>query len=150
MARTQTPGRKAREELRREKLTKNLPQDPRSLLNAAEAAKMLGLSIHYIRKLSSHKNGNPPQIPYIKIGRSIRFDSEQLRKWVKERQYCPSGKKGKHEAFDNILFIGQPSLSEQNHTSNIPSAYQNCFEGRQKTEASNEASIAEILASCDN
>lgn len=51
------------------------------LITSTEAAKLLSISP---RKLWELTNSN--QIPFLHIGRSVRFDVEELRRWVKT---CP-------------------------------------------------------------
>lgn len=49
------------------------------LLNKQEIAKELRLSVSMVDKLM--KQG----LPFIKIGKSVRFDCEQVKKWVLQR-----------------------------------------------------------------
>jgi excisionase family DNA binding protein len=49
------------------------------LINKQELADILNLSVSMINKLM--KKG----LPYIKIGKSVRFDEKSVLNWIKER-----------------------------------------------------------------
>lgn len=49
------------------------------LLNKKEIAKELHLSVSMIDKLMTKG------MPYIKIGKAVRFDVEEVKNWVKNR-----------------------------------------------------------------
>lgn len=48
------------------------------LLTYKEASQRLRIAEITLRKWVSHK-----RIPYIKIGRAVRFDSEELDRWIR-------------------------------------------------------------------
>lgn len=50
------------------------------LLDKEEVAKFLGVSVKTVERLKAKR-----AIPFVKLpfGRSIRFDSEQIQRWVK-------------------------------------------------------------------
>ena len=50
-------------------------------LTKEELARTVGISISYINKLISHG-----KIPYIKIGRSIRFLEADIQLWLQKRR----------------------------------------------------------------
>ena len=52
------------------------------LLTRAEAARLLRISQ---RKLGEMKASG--QLPYVQIGRLVRFDSRDLRKWIDGHRY---------------------------------------------------------------
>ena len=51
------------------------------LLSMEEVAKLLSVKISWIRSLVFKK-----QIPYLKIGKHIRFSTTEIEKWVEERR----------------------------------------------------------------
>jgi len=90
MLREQTPGRRAREVLRREKAEAEIARKDARFLTAEEVAKFLGVSVATIRSWSSRKSGYEPKIPHIKIGRNIiRYDRETVIAWMKAKEYFP-------------------------------------------------------------
>ena len=54
------------------------------LLNIGEASEYLGIPVNTLRCWCSRK-----AIPYIKLGRMVRFDITQLEVWIKERMIEP-------------------------------------------------------------
>ena len=52
------------------------------LLDAEAAAQYLGLSAGYVNRLRSGVNGPP----YIKIGDFVRYDVDDLNKWIQEKE----------------------------------------------------------------
>ncbi len=52
------------------------------LLQCAQAAKILNLSLSWLAK--ARMRGDGP--PFIKLGRSIRYSEDALRQWMKSRQ----------------------------------------------------------------
>jgi len=53
------------------------------LLTSAQVGKMLGLSEQALAK--QRLNGSGP--PFHKLGRRVRYDIEELRRWLRERIY---------------------------------------------------------------
>jgi excisionase family DNA binding protein len=58
--------------------------DPNRYLDVAGAAEYLSLSTSYLFKLVSRR-----RIPFIKMGRLVRFDRNALDKWAGRRQVLP-------------------------------------------------------------
>lgn len=56
----------------------------RQLITIQEAARITGLSPHTLYGMVSRR-----QIPYLKVGRLLRFDVELLDRWLKERTVMP-------------------------------------------------------------
>ena len=54
------------------------------LLDVNGVADLLGLSVKTIYMRICKKT-----IPYIKIGASVRFDPEEIRKWIQEQTVTP-------------------------------------------------------------
>ena len=61
------------------------------LLNDVELSKALGLSLSFIRR--DRANGKLG-IPYLRLGRAVRYDVEQVKAWLAER----SGRASEPEA----------------------------------------------------
>ena len=65
-----------------------------SLLNYQQAAELLGLSENTLRKYVSCR-----VIPFVKIGRSVRFNPSELSSWIESNSYAainvPRGRGGK-------------------------------------------------------
>jgi len=68
------------------------------LLNIREASEYLGIPENTLRCWCSRK-----VIPYVKLGRMVRFDINQLEEWLKENLIKP-------QDFDNILELGLDRL----------------------------------------
>lgn len=58
-------------------MTNNLRQDNQTLLSADEAAKYLQVPLSRIRSLTFSG-----KIPFIKMGRTVRYDLADLKLWV--------------------------------------------------------------------
>ncbi|MDR1905001.1 MAG: helix-turn-helix domain-containing protein [Treponema sp.] len=71
-----------------------------TFLDAEQVAKLLGLSIATIRKWVLIR-----YIPYKKIGRAVRFSSEEIREWVKTRTVKPA--EGKTMLFETSRNEGE-------------------------------------------
>ncbi len=52
-----------------------------SLWNVDQSAEYLGTTISHIRKMIYHK-----EIPFFKVGKSVRFRKDELDQWMSERQ----------------------------------------------------------------
>lgn len=61
----------------------------RRLLNIQEASQYTRLSVHTLYTMVSQK-----RIPYVKMGRLVKFDLEMLDKWIKQRTVMPVPKWG--------------------------------------------------------
>ena len=59
------------------------------LLNIDELAGHLGTSVRHVRRLVAER-----RIPYIKVGRFVRFDPEEIAGWLQARRTPASGKAG--------------------------------------------------------
>ena len=57
----------------------NYVKEKKMLLNKKEIAKELHLSVSMIDKLMTQG------LPYIKIGKAVRFDPIEVKEWVKNR-----------------------------------------------------------------
>ena len=51
------------------------------LLKAAEAAKVLGISKSKLWSMTAGR-----EIPYVRIGKSVRYDPADLRAWIDSRK----------------------------------------------------------------
>jgi excisionase family DNA binding protein len=56
----------------------------RRLVSIQDAATYTGLSIHTVYTMVSHR-----RIPYVKVGRLVKFDLELLDKWIKQQTVMP-------------------------------------------------------------
>ena len=56
----------------------------RRLLNIQEAAQYTGLSVHTLYTMISQK-----RVPYLKVGRLVKFDRAGLDKWIKQLSVMP-------------------------------------------------------------
>ena len=56
------------------------------LLDVNEASEYLGIPVNTLRCWCSRKT-----IPHVKIGRMVRFDVEELNRWIGERAIPASG-----------------------------------------------------------
>ncbi len=67
------------------------PSEPltRSLMNIKEAAGYLGLSPHTLYTMVSQR-----RIPYVKVGRLVKFDETMLQAWIKQHTVMPMPPKG--------------------------------------------------------
>ena len=54
------------------------------LIAIKEAAQYIGISIHTLYKMVSQR-----KVPYTKVGRLVKFDVEQLNKWIKQNSVMP-------------------------------------------------------------
>ena len=61
----------------------------RRLLTIQEASQYTGLSVHTLYTMVSQR-----RIPYVKIGRLVKFEKEQLDKWIKYQTVMPVPKWG--------------------------------------------------------
>lgn len=60
----------------------SVPLTPRSrLLSAQEVAVRLGTSPRHVRRLVEQK-----RIPYLKIGHFVRFDPDEIERWVENQR----------------------------------------------------------------
>jgi excisionase family DNA binding protein len=151
MTKTLTPGRFAREQARREKDAARLHKDSDGLLTAQEVADLLRVSLHYVRKLSACRNGVPPSIPHIKIGRSIRFDKRQILAWVQDRKTKPARAKDIGGSADRPeLYNAEPACINNNGVMFMQRNSDNEKQIRYSRRNIESLSIAELLASCDN
>ncbi len=59
------------------------------LVSIQEAAIYTSLSVHTIYTMVSQR-----RIPYVKVGRLVKFDREQLDKWIHKQTVMPVAKWG--------------------------------------------------------
>ncbi len=52
-----------------------------ALLDVADTAARLGVTVRFVRRLVAEE-----RIPYIKIGKFIRFDPAEIERWIDERR----------------------------------------------------------------
>ena len=60
--------------------------NPRPLLTIAEVADRLGVQVRHVRRLVAER-----RIPYIKWGHLIRFDPDDLERWLDDRRRPEAG-----------------------------------------------------------
>ncbi len=51
------------------------------MIDVAQAAARLGVSVRYVRRLVSEQ-----RLPYIKVGKFVRFDVVELERWIDDRR----------------------------------------------------------------
>jgi len=56
----------------------------RKLIQIQQAAQYTGLSPHTLYTMVSQR-----RIPYVKVGRLVKFDEELLDKWIKQHTVMP-------------------------------------------------------------
>ncbi|OFZ55002.1 MAG: hypothetical protein A2428_03255 [Bdellovibrionales bacterium RIFOXYC1_FULL_54_43] len=61
------------------------------LLNEFEAAELLGLTVSSLRTRRARPGPNP--IPYKKIGRSVRYSENELKRYLEQNSYDYAGAK---------------------------------------------------------
>ena len=54
------------------------------LLNIQEVSEYTGLSVHTLYTMVSQR-----RIPFVKVGRLVKFDLELLDKWIKQQTVMP-------------------------------------------------------------
>lgn len=54
------------------------------LLDVEEVATHLNITVRHLRRLVFER-----RIPYLKVGSLLRFDSDELAAWLKEREVVP-------------------------------------------------------------
>jgi len=61
------------------------------LMGEAEAARYLGMSRSFLRqsRMDGNRNGRTPAPPWIQIGRTVRYDTEDLDRWIVEHRQAP-------------------------------------------------------------
>ena len=62
------------------------PVNPRPLLTIAEVADRLGVQVRHVRRLVAER-----RIPYIKWGHLIRFDPDDIERWLDGRRRPEAG-----------------------------------------------------------
>lgn len=60
---------------------------PRPLLNPEQVAQTLGFSVAHVYRMVSEK-----QLPYLRIGRQLRFEPDAIDAWLESRK-IPAVKK---------------------------------------------------------
>ena len=56
------------------------------LLDAAELAKRLGVTARFVRRLVDER-----RVPYVKVGRFVRFDPLEVQRWIAGSRVEPAG-----------------------------------------------------------
>ncbi len=59
-------------------------QNRNRLMNISEVATLTGMAPHTIYKMVSQR-----RIPYVKVGRLVKFDMELLDKWLRQHTVMP-------------------------------------------------------------
>jgi len=62
------------------------PANRKALLTIAEVADRLGVQVRHVRRLVAER-----RIPYIKWGRLIRFDPDDIERWLDGRRRPEAG-----------------------------------------------------------
>lgn len=57
---------------------------PPSLLDVAELAERLRVTERFVRRLVDER-----RIPFLKVGKFIRFDPEEISKWIDDKRVAP-------------------------------------------------------------
>lgn len=78
------------------------------LLTENEAADIIKMSVHWLRRARHKKEPNQP--PYLKIGSSIRYEKKEVMKWLREKKKFKTGKE------EGIKMADATSLREKNTT----------------------------------
>jgi excisionase family DNA binding protein len=60
-------------------------RDPRALETLGEVARRLGTSERHVRRLVDER-----RIPFVKVGRFVRFDSHDVEHWIDDQRFDPS------------------------------------------------------------
>jgi excisionase family DNA binding protein len=68
------------------------PQAP--LLGVNEVASWLGVEVGFIRRLIAER-----RIPFVKIGKYVRFDSEEIAAWIDRQRVHPDGRRLRRQTF---------------------------------------------------
>lgn len=90
-----------------------LLQPPPKLMSRREAAKVLG--VHHLFLFHAAKKG---EIPCVRVGNRMRFDVEDLRRFMKDRQNLPP-RIGLHDAA-NLLGMDPRTLKDRVLKGQIP------------------------------
>ncbi len=61
------------------------PSEARRFLNKKELAKFLGLSVYTVDSWVSQRR----EIPFVKMGRRVMFDLQDVENWLEERKSHP-------------------------------------------------------------
>ena len=61
------------------------PPDIRALIDVPALAEQLGVTQRFVRRLTAED-----RVPYLKIGKFVRFDPREIAGWVDERRRHPS------------------------------------------------------------
>ena len=67
--------------------TETIGQRPPSLLDIGEAAERLGVTPRFMRRLVFER-----RLPYIKVGKYVRFESADLEAWLASNRVEPLGR----------------------------------------------------------
>jgi excisionase family DNA binding protein len=59
------------------------------LLGIDELAERLGVSARFVRRLVEER-----RIPFLKIGKFVRFDPDDVDRWISSQRIRPSGTRG--------------------------------------------------------
>lgn len=66
-----------------------MTETAKRILDETEAAEYIGMSKYYLRawRRRGFKNGTPAPA-YIKLGRSVRYDVNDLDRWLEQNRRC--------------------------------------------------------------
>jgi predicted DNA-binding transcriptional regulator AlpA len=66
----------------------------RDLLSEAAAAKLIGMSVAFLRmdRCRGTLGNRTPPPPYLKLGRTVRYDRADLDSWLTERRIDPAAR----------------------------------------------------------
>ena len=69
-------------------MTKTVELLPTNLVSEKEAARYIGMSVHFLRKsrMEGRRKNRTPGPPFIKIGKSIRYSLRDLDAWLLEHR----------------------------------------------------------------
>ena len=66
-------------------------KDQQRLIGEAECAEYIGMSRAFLRqsRMNGNREGRTPAPPWVQIGRTIRYDREDLDRWIEARKVQP-------------------------------------------------------------
>jgi hypothetical protein len=71
------------------------------LLTENEAADIIKMSVHWLRRARHKKEPNQP--PYLKIRSSIRYEKKEVMKWLREKKKFKNGKEEGVKVIDTTM-----------------------------------------------
>lgn len=66
-------------------------QNQQKLISERDCAQYIGMSRAFLRKsrMDGSRQGHTPAPPWLRIGRTIRYDLEDIHKWIESRKVQP-------------------------------------------------------------